>query len=119
MRTAHPVAEAYARYNALITSQLEALDRDELETVGLLGTQRAQLAAEIDRLGFDLEHPEVLDEVRRQLATCIDGDTQLRERLEALRRENVMSARRMDRWHKALRTRSRGRPGSALSDVKV
>jgi len=112
------VVEAWARYAALVTSQLEALDRDEIETVGLIGTQRDQLAAEIDRLEFDGTDPATLEEVRRQLATCIDADALLRERLELLRRENVVDTRRVDRWRGALRTYSRGHPGAAAIDVK-
>lgn len=115
---AHPMADACSRYAALITSQLEALDRDAVEDVGLLGSQREQLAAEIDALEFDGLDPEALDEVRRPLAACIDADTRLRERLEQMRRENVVGTRRVDRWRKALSTYSRGMPGAAEIDVK-
>jgi hypothetical protein len=107
MRTAHRMAEAYARYVVLIASQLEALDRDELETVGLLGAQREQLAVEIDALECEGTQHAVTDETLRQLAAGIDADTQLRERLERLRLESAAARRRVDRWRQALRTNSR------------
>jgi hypothetical protein len=48
----------------------------------------------------------------------MDADTQLRERLEGLRQENVVGTQRVDRWRKALSTYSRGMPGAAAIDVK-
>lgn len=117
MTTAHRLVDAWARYAALITSQHEALDRDAFGDVGLLGSQREQLAAEIDGLVPDGSDPEALDEIRRQVAVCIDAHMRLRERLEQLRQENVVGTRRVNRWRKALRTYSRGMPGAAPIDI--
>lgn len=106
MRRAHRVAEAYARYAVLIASQIDALERDELATVGLLGAQREQLAAEIDALECDGIQHTVTDEMLRHLAAGVAADTQLRERLECLRLESSAARRRIDRWRQALKTYS-------------
>ena len=120
MSQSRQAADAWARYAALITAQIEALDRDEFEMVGMLGQQREQLAGEIEELDLDGTEAADLAEIRQQMATCSEADQLLRQRLDELHQENVAGTRRVDRWRKALNVySSRGRPGSAAIDVKL
>jgi hypothetical protein len=118
MMQAHRVADAYARLAELIMAQVDALDRDEIETLDVLGRQRAQLADEIEAIGLDPSDPGSLAEVRRQMATCLEADMHLRQRLEVMHQENVVGTRRVDRWRKSLSVYARGMPGAVAIDVK-
>jgi len=115
---AHRVADAYARYAELITAQIDALDRDEIEMLDGLGRQRAQLAEEIEAVGLDPSDPGSLAEVRRQMATCLEADLHLRQRLEVMHQENVVGTRRVDRWRKALSAYARRMPGTVAINAK-
>jgi hypothetical protein len=52
------------------------------------------------------------------MATCLEADMHLRQRLEVMHQENVVGTRRVDRWRKALSVYARGMPGAVALDVK-
>lgn len=107
--SAHParrsLADAYGRYAALITLQLEAIDRGDLDALEPLAQQRDLLADEIDVLrAAGTSDAAELNAAVRSLESCIQADLQLRSRLEKLQAEIVRRSGRADRDRVAIRT---------------
>ena len=99
------LADAYARYAALISAQLEAVQQGDVETLGVLDRQRDLLAGEIDalRMGGPVPDPVEAAEAMRQIKTCLESDHRLRQHLSELQDEVLGTAQRLDHQRSAMR----------------
>lgn len=96
-------AQAFARYAALVTRQLEALELDELHELDSIADERAALQEEIEELGaFAPLSPEHATELREALAAARRSDGALRQQLRTGREAALEAIRAHGRARPAL-----------------
>jgi hypothetical protein len=97
------LADAYGRYAAIITAQLEAVEKGDDGTFAELAGQRDALATAIE-LHDDVMGDAEAAEVRRQIEACLQADLRLRDRLDRIHAESLSATRQIDRNRAAIRS---------------
>ncbi len=114
------LADAYARYAALIIAQLEALEAGDIEALEPLARQRADVAGEIEETTAAAGDEARTDVAARvQLERCHAADVRLRARLGTLRADALAAVRRIGRDAAAARSYIDVAPPGARLDVEL
>jgi hypothetical protein len=104
LKTPRQLADAYERYATLISAQLEAVERNEVEALEALFQQRARLAEEIDAIASSQADLAADEEARQQLERCYAADLRLRARLSTIRDGAMSGVRQLAERRIAART---------------
>jgi hypothetical protein len=110
------IADAWGRYAALIGAQIGALERGDIDAIEPLARERDTLAWQIEAMGGNTAGRA---EARRHVEACLQADSRLRQRLEALQAEVTSSNRRLDHDRAGLRVYTRAAMAGGTVDLSL